>query len=51
MKLLLLLLVTLLFIIVALADNVTIVNPDSKPVTLTVVGFKAAATPTPTPTP
>lgn len=46
--------VTLLLVLgaaIAFAENVTIVNPADKPVTMVVVGFQAAPTPTPTPTP
>ena len=44
-------LLLLLVAVIAFAENVTIVNPDNKPVTMIVVGFQAAPTPTPTPTP
>jgi hypothetical protein len=44
-------LLLLLFAVIAFAENVNIVNPTSKPVTMQVVGFQAAATPTPTATP
>lgn len=42
MKLLILGIILLLFALIAFSENVTIVNPTNKPVTMQVVGFRAA---------